>query len=140
MDNTQSHTPSKIPAPDRNYSPLTGTASLPPGHAIATTHKQKVPQTDREKLDSLRSKLEGSEDAFIKARKELEEIVSAEGSSKLRSFFTRGSADLKTELKRHRELTSRVESSLEGNDARQNPFQGGTRTGSSYEFLKSIMG
>ncbi|KAM4629111.1 centromere protein R [Polymixia lowei] len=140
MDNTKCHTPSKRLAPDRNYSPMTGTASLQPAQTKATNHKQEIPQTDNEKLHSLRSKLERSVEAFIKARQELQEIVSAGGSSELKHFFTRGSSDLRSELKRNRELTSRIESCFKENDAHQNTLQGGVRTGSSREFLKSIMG
>ncbi|KAM7388130.1 hypothetical protein PAMP_024329 [Pampus punctatissimus] len=73
-------------------------------------------------LDSLRSKLEQSVDVFIRARKE---ILSAEGSSEQGHSLSGSSADLlRTELKRHRELTSRAESSLEGNKDHKNHRQG----------------
>ncbi|XP_051232152.1 uncharacterized protein itgb3bp isoform X2 [Dicentrarchus labrax] len=109
------------------------------GKTNVTTREQEVPQTELEKLDSTRSKLEQSVDAFIKARKELEEIFSAEGSSEQGRFLTGSSADLKTELKRHRELTFRVESSLKENKDPKHHSQGTVKLGSSYEFLKSIM-
>ncbi|CAB1323918.1 unnamed protein product [Coregonus sp. 'balchen'] len=109
------NTPAKRPAPDRNYSPLTGTYQMSPSAAFqagkakasgktANSCKPQVPQTEVEILHAISSKLEASVGAFIKARQELETIVAAEGSSELKSFFSRGSADLKTELRRHREL------------------------------------
>ncbi|XP_051232153.1 uncharacterized protein itgb3bp isoform X3 [Dicentrarchus labrax] len=139
MDNGHQHPVSKIPVPARNHAPSTGTASSQAGKTNVTTREQEVPQTELEKLDSTRSKLEQSVDAFIKARKELEEIFSAEGSSEQGRFLTGSSADLKTELKRHRELTFRVESSLKENKDPKHHSQGTVKLGSSYEFLKSIM-
>ncbi|KAM8746452.1 centromere protein R isoform 1-T1 [Acanthopagrus schlegelii] len=140
MDNAHNHPASKIPVPARNQAPLTGTACSQAGKTKVTRHEQEVPETELEKLDSLRSKLEQSVDAFIKARKELEEIFSAEGSSEQGRFLTGSSTDLKTELKRHRELTSRVELSLKENKDLKHLSQGSVKKGSSYEFLKSIMG
>ncbi|XP_056133278.1 uncharacterized protein itgb3bp [Lampris incognitus] len=142
MDGGKRGTPSKIPAHDTDYSPRTGTAILETetGHAMATTQIQQIPLTDFEKWQSLRFKLESSLKSFFKARQELEEIVSAESSSELRSFFTRGSADFRTELKRHSELISRAESCLKRNYVCQNSSQEDLRKGSSYEFLKSIVG
>ncbi|XP_044218423.1 uncharacterized protein LOC122989533 isoform X1 [Thunnus albacares] len=115
MDNATNHPASKIPVPSRTHPPSTGTGSSQAGKAKVTACEQDAPKTELEKLDSLRSKLEQSVDAFIRARKELEEILSAEGSSEQGHLLTGSSADLKTELKRHRELTSRAESSLKGN-------------------------
>nr|XP_046247101.1 uncharacterized protein LOC124060325 [Scatophagus argus] len=108
MDTAHHHPVSNIPVPARTQARLAGTASSQAGRTKVTTHELEVPQTELEKLDSLRSKLEQSVDAFIKARKELEETFSAEGSSEQGHFLTGSSADLKTELKRLRELTSRL--------------------------------
>ncbi|CAK6978384.1 uncharacterized protein LOC122989533 isoform X3 [Scomber scombrus] len=142
MENADNHPASKIPKLSKANAPLTATATSnsQAGKAKVTTCEQDTQQTDLEKLDSLRSKLELSVDAFIRARKKLEEILSAEGSSEQEHFLTGSSADLKTELKRHRELTFRAESSLKGNKDNRKHSQDGTRTGSSYDFLKSIMG
>ncbi|XP_071342264.1 centromere protein R isoform X2 [Trachinotus anak] len=63
------------------------------------------------------------ENAFIRSRKEQEEILSAEGSSEQARVLTGSSADLKTELKRNRELTSRAASSLKGNEDQKKPGQ-----------------
>ncbi|XP_040896626.1 uncharacterized protein si:dkey-148h10.5 [Toxotes jaculatrix] len=140
MDNASHHPASKIPVPARNHSTLTGASSSQAGKTKITAHQEDVQETELEKLDSLRSKVEQSADAFIKARKELEEIYSAEGSSEQGGFLTGSSADLRTELKRHRELTSRVASSLKGNKDPNSHSQGPLKMSSSYEFLKSIMG
>ncbi|KAF0041886.1 hypothetical protein F2P81_005418 [Scophthalmus maximus] len=92
-------------------------------------------------LDSMRSKLEQSVDAFVRARKELEEILPAEGSSEQGRFLTGSSADLRTELKRHKELTASTEaSSTKGNKDPNNHSGGPAKMGDSYKFLKSIMG
>ncbi|XP_050933460.1 uncharacterized protein itgb3bp [Lates calcarifer] len=142
MDNAHHRPASKIPVPARNHATLTRTAAsqAATGKTKVTAHEEEVPQTELERLDALRSKLEQSADAFIRARKELEEIFSAEGSSEQGHSLTGSSADLKTELQRHRELTSRVESSLKGNKDPNNHHQGPVKMGSSCEFLKSIMG
>ncbi|KAL1022787.1 hypothetical protein UPYG_G00032330 [Umbra pygmaea] len=145
-------TPVKKTAQDRNYSPITGTCQLssitsPPaaGKARASgindnSQKPQGPQTEVEELHAIRSKLEGSVGAFFKARRKLEEIVAAESSSELETFFRRGSAELTTELRRHQELTSQAESCLRATGASQRDRQGMVQTGSSNEFLKSIMG
>ncbi|XP_038858801.1 centromere protein R isoform X3 [Salvelinus namaycush] len=145
LEDNDNQTPAKRPVPDRNYSPLTGTCQTSPsatpqaGKAkasgkTANSHKPQVPQTEVEI-----SKLEASVGAFIKARQELKKILAAEGSSELKSFFSRGSADLKTELRRHRELASKAESCLGVNGAGQSRLQGVVQAGSSSDFLKSIM-
>ncbi|XP_045543759.1 centromere protein R isoform X3 [Salmo salar] len=135
LEDNDNQTPAKRPAPDRNYSPLTGTCQMSPSAApqagkakargkTANSHKPQVPQTEVEILHAISSKLEASVGAFIKARQELKKIVAAEGSSELKSFFSRGSADLKTELRRHRELASKAESCLGVNGAGQSHLQG----------------
>ncbi|XP_070688599.1 centromere protein R [Pempheris klunzingeri] len=123
MDNTRHHRASKLPVPVRHQALLTEAASSPAEKTKTTRHEQE-PQTELEKLDSLRSKLEQSVDAFIKARKELEEIFSAEGSSEQERVFTGSSSDLRTELRRHRELTSRLKSSLKESKHPKNHSQG----------------
>ncbi|TSL22083.1 hypothetical protein Baya_6379 [Bagarius yarrelli] len=55
-------------------------------------------------MDFLRSKLEGSLDALMKTKQELESLLPVEGNSELRSFLLMGPADLHKELKRHKEL------------------------------------
>ncbi|KAM7409759.1 hypothetical protein PAMA_001313 [Pampus argenteus] len=142
MGNTNQHPAAKIPVPSGTHPPLTGAASASSQavKAQVTTCEQDAQQTELEKLDCLRSKLEQSVDAFIRARKELEEILSAEGSSEQGHLLSGSSADLRTELKRHRELTSRAESSLEGNKDHKDHSRDGMRAGSSYDFLKSIVG
>ncbi|XP_010870678.2 centromere protein R isoform X1 [Esox lucius] len=148
LERPENQTPAKRHAPNRNYSPMTGTCRLSPtvvspaGKAKATQYslKPQLPQTEVEKLHAIRSKLEGSVAAFIKARQELEQIMAAEGSSELNRFFSRGSAELKTELKRHEELTAQAESCRSVDSSGQSPMQGVVQIGSSAEFLKSIMG
>ncbi|KAJ7986299.1 hypothetical protein DPEC_G00338490 [Dallia pectoralis] len=145
------NTPDKRRAPDRNYSPITGTRQMSPtamspaGKAKAsekTAHLNKLrgPQTEVDELHAIGSKLEGSVAEFLKARRELEQIVAAEGSSELKTFFSRGSAELKTELRRHRELTAQSESSGKVERADQTLVRAVVQTGSSAEFLKAIMG
>ncbi|XP_034035443.1 uncharacterized protein si:dkey-148h10.5 [Thalassophryne amazonica] len=138
MDSAQGHKASKTPVLEKKNLPKMGLESSQAGKAKVTKSEQKVPPTELEKLDSLRSKLEQSLDEFIKARKELEEILPAEGSNEQGQLGPRSSAELKTELKRHRELTSRVESDLRRKTPRIH-LQGAVRKGSSYDFLKSIM-
>ncbi|XP_061094442.1 uncharacterized protein itgb3bp isoform X2 [Conger conger] len=143
------NTPAKRPVPVGTYSPLTGTGVLSPapspkGHFKArgktdNLTKTQKPQTDAEKLHALRSKIEGSLKAFKKARRQLEEVMPTEGSSELKAFFSRGSADLQTELRRNRELVAKAEAHLKGNGAGCYRFQGFAKPGSSYEFLKSIL-
>ncbi|XP_053287142.1 uncharacterized protein itgb3bp isoform X2 [Pleuronectes platessa] len=132
------HNPtSKIPVPARNIKTLPVTASSQEGGKTKVSAKEGVPQTELEKLDSLRSKLEQSVDAFVRTRKELEEILPVEGSSEQGRPLSGSSVDLRTELRRHRELTSRAASSLKGP---VNHTQDPVKMGSSYQFLKSIMG
>ncbi|XP_069377740.1 centromere protein R isoform X3 [Paralichthys olivaceus] len=123
MDNTHNHLASKIPVPARNIKTLTAAASSQAGKTKVSA-KEDVPLSELEKLDSLRSKLEQSADAFVRARKELEEILPVEGSSEQGRSLTGSSVDLKTELRRHRELTSRVASSLKGRKDPDNHTQG----------------
>ncbi|XP_047014413.1 uncharacterized protein itgb3bp isoform X4 [Ictalurus punctatus] len=127
----EKNTPVKRHTKERNYSPLTGTMPMTPtaktqagnyktsGTTVNTLEAQE-PQTEAERMDFLRSKLEGSIEAVMKTRQELELLLPVEGNSELRSLLLMGHADLCTELKRHKEL-------------------GATQTGSSYEFLKNIL-
>ncbi|KAJ8376243.1 hypothetical protein SKAU_G00068230 [Synaphobranchus kaupii] len=149
LEEKENQTPAKRPVPEGTYSPLTGTGILSPapspkGHFKArgkTDNPTKIqkPQTDAEKLHALRSKIEGSVKAFKKARQQLEEMVPTEGSSELKTFFSRGSADLRTELRKNRELVAKVETLLKGNGACCYRFQGFVKPSSSAEFLKSIL-
>ncbi|XP_062308929.1 uncharacterized protein itgb3bp [Osmerus eperlanus] len=140
MENAETHTPVKKPATERNFSPITGTArlQLQAGNVKAGSCKPQVAKTDVENLMSLGSKMEASVPAFIKARRKLEEIVPAEGSSELKTFFSKGSANLKTELTRFKQLASKADSCLRLSGAQQNSSQA-VEAGSSFEFLKSIM-
>ncbi|XP_061539950.1 uncharacterized protein itgb3bp isoform X1 [Phycodurus eques] len=117
--------PSKIPVSVKSKQHLThtGTKSSRAVKANTTTPKKDAPLTELEKLDSLRSKLEQSLDAFIRARKELEEIFPTEGSNEQEHLLS-ASTHLKAELKRHRELASRIETSVKGNSEQKNPSQG----------------
>ncbi|XP_061681828.1 uncharacterized protein itgb3bp isoform X2 [Syngnathoides biaculeatus] len=134
------HPPSKIPVSvkSKQYVTLVSTKSSRTVKANITTPKKAAPLTELEKLDSLRSKLEQSLDAFIRARKELEEICPAEGSNE-KEHLQSASTNMKVELMRHRKLASRIETSVKGNSEKQNPSQGTVRMGSSYAFLKPIM-
>ncbi|XP_034437875.1 uncharacterized protein si:dkey-148h10.5 isoform X1 [Hippoglossus hippoglossus] len=140
MGTTHNKPASKIPVPARNIKTLTAATSSQAGGKNKVSAKEGVPQTELEKLDSLRSKLEQSVDAFVRARKELEEILPVEGSSEQGRPLTGSSVDLRTELRRHRELTSRAASSLKSSKAPDNHTQDPVKMGSSYQFLKSIMG
>ncbi|CAL9695564.1 unnamed protein product [Knipowitschia caucasica] len=66
-------------------------------------------------MDVLRSKLENSMSAFMEARKELEEVLSAGGSSEQGRPAAEAAAELKRELHRHRDLTSHVTQHLKEN-------------------------
>ncbi|CAL8270520.1 unnamed protein product [Arctogadus glacialis] len=72
--------------------------------------------------------------------KHLEEIVATEGNTELQSFLTAGSVDWKTELERNRQLTSRTELQTKESDSHQSLYKDGAMAGSSYDFLKSILG
>ncbi|XP_068175239.1 centromere protein R isoform X2 [Antennarius striatus] len=136
---THQHPASKIPVPLRQRTPHGGTES-PSGKTKVTRRAQEFPRTELEKLDCLRSKMEKSVEAFINAREELAKIISADGSSEQEHFFHGSSAELRAELKRHGELTSRVESSLKEHEDPKHSVQGTVKIRSSYEFLKSIVG
>ncbi|XP_036375688.1 uncharacterized protein si:dkey-148h10.5 [Megalops cyprinoides] len=107
-------TPAKRHAPETTFSPVTGTRLMSPVHTpkdhfkakgkTDNPSKKQRPLTDAEKLHALRSEIEGSVTVFKKTKQKLEKILSTEGSSELKTFFSRGSADLQTELCRHREL------------------------------------
>ncbi|XP_035502774.1 uncharacterized protein LOC118317845 isoform X2 [Scophthalmus maximus] len=140
MEKAQHNPASRLPVPARNQKAPTAPASSQAGRTKVTADEEEVPQTELEKLDSMRSKLEQSVDAFVRARKELEEILPAEGSSEQGRFLTGSSADLRTELKRHKELTSTEASSTKGNKDPNNHSGGPAKMGDSYKFLKSIMG
>ncbi|XP_035269380.1 uncharacterized protein si:dkey-148h10.5 isoform X1 [Anguilla anguilla] len=132
LEEKENQTPSKRPVPEGTYSPLTGTGFLSPapspkGHFKArgktdNPSKTQKPQTDAEKLQALRSQIERSVKGFEKARQQLEKIVPTEGSSELKIFFSRGSADLQSELRRNRELVAQVEAHLKGSGACSHPF------------------
>ncbi|KAJ8277910.1 hypothetical protein GJAV_G00081570 [Gymnothorax javanicus] len=149
LDDKENRTPAKRSVPEGTYSPMTGTGWLSPapstkGHVKArgkTDNGSKIqkPQTDAEKLNAVRSKIEGSLKAFEKARQQLEKTVPTEGSSELKTLFSRGAADLQTELHRNAELSARCETHLKGSVPGLSPFVGFAKPSSSYEFLKSIL-
>ncbi|KAM9483606.1 centromere protein R isoform 2-T2 [Clarias gariepinus] len=142
-------TPVKRHTKDRNYSPLTGTMPMTPtskakgnyktsGTAVDALEAQE-PQTETQRMDFLRSKLEDSLEALMKTRQELVSLLPVEGNSELRSLMLMGSADLHTELKRHKELSSKVNGHANATQMHEKWLQGLTQTGSSYEFLKNIL-
>ncbi|CAL8346609.1 unnamed protein product [Gadus morhua 'NCC'] len=63
-----------------------------------------------------------------------------EGNTELQSFLTAGSVDWKTELERNRQLTSRTELQTKESGSHQSLYKDGAMAGSSYDFLKSILG
>ncbi|XP_058494088.1 uncharacterized protein itgb3bp isoform X1 [Solea solea] len=123
-ENAHSLPASRLPVPARNHKTLTAVASSQPGKIKIVANEEEVPQTELEKLDSLRTQLEQSLDEFIRARKKLEEIIPAEGSGEQERLPIGSNADLRTELKRHRELAPRVASSLKGKENPNNRSQG----------------
>ncbi|XP_066522030.1 centromere protein R isoform X2 [Hoplias malabaricus] len=143
------NTPIKRQALERIYSPLTGTMPMSPaartqGNAKTSgktfnNSSAKEPQTEEERMLFFRSKLEGSIAALMKTRKQLESLVPIEGSSELRSFLLMSPADLQSELKRHKELTSKVADCINEAQRHESCLQGTTQTGSSYDFLKEIL-
>lgn len=146
----EKNTPVKRHTKERNYSPLTGTMPMTPtaktqagnyktsGTTVNTLEAQE-PQTEAERMDFLRSKLEGSIEAVMKTRQELELLLPVEGNSELRSLLLMGHADLCTELKRHKELASKVNCHVNAMQIHKKWLRGATQTGSSYEFLKNIL-
>ncbi|KAG7326274.1 hypothetical protein KOW79_009675 [Hemibagrus wyckioides] len=144
------NTPVKRHTRDKNYSPLTGTKPMTPtgktqagnyktsGTTVNALEAQET-QTETERLDFLRSKLEGSLEALMKTRQDLESLLPVEGNSELRSFLLMGPADLHNELKRHKELSSKVNCEVNATRVHEKWLQGTTQTGSSYEFLKNIL-
>ncbi|XP_046716518.1 uncharacterized protein LOC124393129 isoform X2 [Silurus meridionalis] len=143
------NTPVKRLTKDRKYSSLTGTMPMSPkakpqgnyktsGTTVNVLEAEK-PQTETKRMDFLRSKLEGSLDALMKIRQELEPLLPADGNSELRSFLLMGPGDLHAELKRHKELTLQSNSHVSGLQMHEKLLQGTTQTGSSYEFLKNIL-
>lgn len=129
---------SKIPVPKRGHLHAKENTSSPTAKS-KLSKLNKVPQTTEEKMDFLRSKLENSMSAFIKTRKELEEVLSAGGSSEQGRPLP-DAAELKSELQRHRSLTSRVKSISKENRAPKKPCQDTLVPTNSYDFLKSIVG
>ncbi|CAL8309319.1 unnamed protein product [Lota lota] len=139
LDKKVSREPLKSAAQNGDERDVPGPGSHPA--AGQTTHEPIIQHRDVEKLHTLTSKLEKSGGAFIKARKRLEEIVAAEGNPELKSFLGTSSADWNTELARNRQLTSRAELQLKEGSSRQSLYKvDGAMAGSSYEFLKSILG
>ncbi|MCJ8729737.1 hypothetical protein PDJAM_G00110000 [Pangasius djambal] len=142
--------PVKRHTKDRNYSPLTGMKPMTPtaktqagnyktsGTTVYALEAQE-PQRETERMDFLRSKLEDSLEAIMKTRQELESLLPVEGNSELRSFLLMGPADLHTELKRHKELSSKVNFHVNATHMHEKWLQGPTQTGSSCEFLKNIL-
>ncbi|XP_060723577.1 uncharacterized protein itgb3bp isoform X1 [Tachysurus vachellii] len=149
---TEENTPVKRHTKDRNYSPCTGTMLITPtaktqagnyktsGTTVNALEAQgPQTETDRERMDFLRSKLEGSFKDLMKTRQNLESLLPVEGDSELRSFLLMGPADLRNELKRHKELSSKANCELNTTRRHEKWLQGTTQTGSSYEFLKNIL-
>ncbi|KAK2889232.1 hypothetical protein Q8A67_014607 [Cirrhinus molitorella] len=125
------NSPAKRQAPNRDYSPMTGTQLMSPttkpaaGNSRAGGKKTNPPQTkepmtDAERIPFLRSKVKKSFKDLMKYRQQLETLVPVESSSELRSLLLMSPADLQTELKRHENLWLK-------------------QTGSSYEFLKAVL-
>ncbi|KAL7891264.1 hypothetical protein AOLI_G00007400 [Acnodon oligacanthus] len=135
---------------DSVYSPMTGTMPMSPaaktqagnfktsGKTVSSLGP-KGPQTEEERMLFLRTKVEGSIEALMKTRKQLEALVPVEGNSELQSFLLISPADLQTELKRHKELMSKVAGCVNAAQRHDGCLQGKTQTGSSYEFLKEIL-
>ncbi|XP_072539115.1 centromere protein R [Salminus brasiliensis] len=144
------NTPSKRPNQNKVYSPVTGTVPMSPasktqagnsktsGKTVSSLGR-KEPKTEEERMTFYRSKVEGSVEALMKTRKQLETLMPIEGSSELRRVLLMSPADLHTELKRHKELTSKVGSCVNAAQRHEDCLQGRTQTGSSYEFLKEIL-
>ncbi|XP_048832189.1 uncharacterized protein LOC125708584 [Brienomyrus brachyistius] len=148
LEEKENITPSKRPALDWAYSPSTGTCSIHHIHSSsanlnlrenAGSPTLRELQTDKEKFHALRSKIEASVNAFLKARQQIEKTLSTEGGSELSGFFRGGSSDLQAELRKNRELCALVEARLDGIDFNRHRRDGPGRPSSSYEFLKSIL-
>ncbi|XP_016406580.1 centromere protein R isoform X2 [Sinocyclocheilus rhinocerous] len=143
------NSPAKRQAPNRDYSPMTGTQLMSPttkpagnsraGVKKTNTPQTKKPMTDAERILFLRSKVKKSFKDLMKYRQQLEALVPVEGSSELRSLLLMSPADLQTELKRHENLCAKIASCAHRADTNKGHFQGLKQTGSSYEFLKAIL-
>ncbi|XP_059426176.1 uncharacterized protein itgb3bp [Carassius carassius] len=143
------NSPAKRRAPNRDYSPMTGTQMSPTtkpaasnsraGGKKANPAQRKEPMTDAERILFLRSKVKKSFRDLMKYRQQLETLVSVEGSSELRSLLLMSPVDLQTELKRHENLCAKIASCAHKADTNKGHFQGKKQTGSSYEFLKTIL-
>ncbi|KAL1272790.1 hypothetical protein QQF64_028652 [Cirrhinus molitorella] len=144
------NSPAKRQAPNRDYSPMTGTQLMSPttkpaaGNSRAGGKKTNPPQTkepmtDAERIPFLRSKVKKSFKDLMKYRQQLETLVPVESSSELRSLLLMSPADLQTELKRHENLCAKVASCAHKADTHKGHFQGLKQTGSSYEFLKAVL-
>ncbi|XP_057194662.1 centromere protein R isoform X1 [Triplophysa rosa] len=144
------NSPAKRHAPNKNYSPMTGTRLMSPATKPAAgtskadgkktnTPKTKKPMTDAERIVFLRSKVRRSVKDIMKYRHQLETLMPVEGSSELRSLLLMGPADLQTELKRHEDLSSKVASSAHRPNTNKGHVRGLKQTSSSYEFLKAIL-
>ncbi|XP_073708770.1 centromere protein R [Garra rufa] len=144
------NSPAKRQAPNRHYSPMTGTQLMSPvtkpaaGNSRAGGKKTNPPQTkepvtDAERIPFLRSKVKKSFKDLMKYRQQLETLVPVEGSSELRSLLLMSPADLQTELKRHENLCAKIASCAHRADTNKGHFQGLKQTGSSFEFLKAVL-
>ncbi|XP_016346904.1 centromere protein R-like isoform X2 [Sinocyclocheilus anshuiensis] len=143
------NSPAKRQAPNRDYSPMTGTQLMSPttkpagnsraGGKKTNTPQTKEPMTDAERILFLRSKVKKSFKDLMKYRQQLEALVPVEGSSELRSLLLMSPADLQTELKRHENLCAKIAPCAHRADTNKGHFQGLKQTGSSYEFLKAIL-
>ncbi|XP_035380692.1 uncharacterized protein si:dkey-148h10.5 [Electrophorus electricus] len=152
------NTPFKRHAPARNYSPVTGTMPITPTaktHDLSTFNpssgnrktigrtvispETKEPLSETERMFFFRSKTEECVEILMRTRQQLETFLPVEGNSELRSFLLMGPSDLVTELKRHKELTAKVECCVNAAQIHKSCLQGTTQTGSSYEFLKKIL-
>lgn len=141
--------PAKRQAPNRDYSPVTGTQLMSPttktagnsraGGKKMNTPQTKEPMTDAERILFLRSKVKKSFKDLMKYRQQLETLVPVEGSGELRSLLLMSPADLQTELKRHENLSAKIASCAHRADTNKGHFQGLKQTGSSSEFLKAIL-
>ncbi|XP_028666775.1 centromere protein R [Erpetoichthys calabaricus] len=149
-------TPKKSHLADKTFSPVTGTRQISPIHTskqvspskkagtVATKDKaldltdKPNPDSQEDRLHSLRIKVEKSLQDFEKAREQLLSLQTLEGSSELGRIFKGSSADIRQELSRNRQLMEDL--------GKQNLYKTHyppaqtdlIQIGSSYNFLKSV--
>ncbi|XP_039590508.1 centromere protein R [Polypterus senegalus] len=149
-------TPKKSHLADKTFSPVTGTCHISPidtskqvssskkAGTVATKEKafhptdKANPNSQEDRLHSLRIKVEKSLQDFEKAREQLLSLQTLEGSSELARIFKGSSADIRQELSRNRQLMEE----LGKKDLYKTHYPSVQtdliQTGSSYNFLKSV--